>query len=120
MTFHVPEQYRTLDSRLLRYGTSGNNGVFWVPYKHRFKRIVTQLAVIASDTKNWEHVSVSLPNRVPIYAHMRYVKNLFWDENDIVMELHVPLANHINIHPYCLHLWRPTNQTIPLPPMELV
>jgi len=26
----------------------------------------------------------------------------------------------VNIHPYCLHLWRPVGQDIPLPPVEFV
>jgi len=32
------------------------------------------------------------------------------------MQLHPPRSKWINNHPYCLHLWRPTKQEIPLPP----
>jgi hypothetical protein len=37
-----------------------------------------------------------------------------------VMQLHVATADHINCHPYCLHLWRPHAAAIPLPPKEFV
>jgi hypothetical protein len=37
-----------------------------------------------------------------------------------VMQLHAPRAQHINIHPHCLHLWRPLTCDIPMPPSELL
>ena len=64
----------------------------------------------------WEHVSVSLSNRCPNWTEMCFVKSLFWDDEDTVMQLHPPKSKWINNHPYCLHLWRPTQQEIPLPP----
>ena len=64
----------------------------------------------------WEHVSVSVRNRCPNWQEMCFVKGLFWDEEDTVMQLHPPRSKWINNHPYCLHLWRPKTQTIPLPP----
>jgi hypothetical protein len=36
------------------------------------------------------------------------------------MELHVPIAEHINLHPNCLHLWRPQDVEIPRPPAYMV
>ena len=68
----------------------------------------------------WEHVSVSLPNRTPNWAEMCFVKDLFWDKEETVMQLHVPASRHINTHPYCLHLWRPKEGDIPLPPEKAV
>jgi hypothetical protein len=64
----------------------------------------------------WEHVSVSLPNRCPNWEEMCFVKSVFWDEEETVMQLHPPKSKWINNHPYCLHLWRPLKQEIPLPP----
>ncbi len=69
---------------------------------------------------SWEHVSVSLANRCPNWPEMCRVKDLFWDETETVMQLHVPLADHRNLHAFCLHLWRPTKLTIPRPPSEAV
>ncbi|EFH8163197.1 hypothetical protein GI328_23040 [Escherichia coli] len=45
---------------------------------------------------------------------------MFWEPEDAVMQLHVPESQHINNHPYCLHLWRPINKEIPLPPQFMV
>jgi hypothetical protein len=36
------------------------------------------------------------------------------------MQLHVAVKEHINCHPYCLHIWRPHDQVIPLPPSIMV
>ena len=68
----------------------------------------------------WEHVSVSLPNRCPNWPEMCHVKSLFWDDEETVMQLHPPKSQWINNHPYCLHLWRPLEGEIPLPPSETV
>lgn len=64
----------------------------------------------------WEHVSVSLKNRCPRWSEMCFVKDLFWGAEDAVMQLHPPKSTYINNHPFCLHLWRPVNDSIPLPP----
>jgi hypothetical protein len=64
----------------------------------------------------WEHVSVSLRNRPPNWEEMCYIKSLFWDDEETVMQLHPPRSKWINNHPNCLHMWRPLNQEIPLPP----
>ena len=79
------------------------------------------LRVIASEGDSsaeihWEHVSVSLPNRCPNWPEMCFIKSLFWDEEETVMQLHPPKSKWINNHQYCLHIWRPKNQEIPLPP----
>ena len=70
----------------------------------------------ADENIPWEHVSVSLPNRPPNWEEMCFIKSLFWDEEETVMQLHPPRSRWINNHPNCLHMWRPTSQEIPLPP----
>lgn len=78
------------------------------------------LRVIASSGDGWDHVSVSLENRTPTWAEMERVKRLFFKEEETVMQLHVPPSDHINFHPYCLHLWRPQLVTIPRPPSYMI
>jgi hypothetical protein len=51
---------------------------------------------------------------------MCQIKALFWDEEEAVMQLHPPRSDYVNVHHFCLHLWRPTETTIPLPPSILV
>lgn len=80
------------------------------------RRGSAELRIIASNGMGWDHVSVSLPTRCPTWEEMCYVKSLFFDEEECVMQLHPPRSQWINNHPYCLHLWRPQSQDIPRPP----
>ena len=68
----------------------------------------------------WEHVSVSLENRCPTWDEMDRVKRMFWLPEETVIQLHVPEREHINVHPFTLHLWRPIGVEIPLPPPIMV
>jgi hypothetical protein len=78
------------------------------------------LRAIASSGYEWDHVSVSRKTRCPNWPEMDFIKTLFFNADEIVMQLHVPKKDHINLHPFCLHLWKPHIKTIPLPPKELV
>lgn len=90
----------------------GFNGAFFIP--NRLTPGVT-FKVICSDGMGWEHVSVSLPNRCPTWAEMCWLKELFWADDETVMQLHPPKSAHVNNARFCLHLWRPTTQEIPQP-----
>jgi hypothetical protein len=89
-------------------------GAFWV---HCGK---AHLKVIASDGGGWDHVSVSLPGRCPTWDEMEFIKRTFFRDDETAMQLHVPASEHIDIHPYCLHIWRPHDMPIPLPPSVFV
>jgi len=79
-----------------------------------------QLRIIASSDGGWDHVSVSRADRCPTWAEMEQVKRLFFADGETAMQLHVPASDHVNNHPYCLHLWRPHEAEIPRPPALLV
>jgi len=70
----------------------------------------------------WEHVSVHAVDtvfhkrRIPTWLEMCFVKDLFWEQDEVVMQLHVASKDHININEHVLHLWKPTKSFIPLPP----
>jgi hypothetical protein len=68
----------------------------------------------------WDHVSVSLPGRCPTWSEMDHIKRLFFAPDETAMQLHVPESEHISNHPYCLHIWRPTSEPLPVPPSILV
>ncbi len=99
--------------------TGERGGVFRIPGPCGM-----QLHVIVSDAMPpeypWEHVSVSTRNRCPNWPEMDFIKRLFWDDDECVMQLHPPRSDHVNCHPHCLHLWRPVNAEIPRPPSILV
>ena len=64
----------------------------------------------------WEHVSVSMSNRTPSWDDMCAVKDLFWRDDEAVMQLHPAKINYVNFHKHCLHLWAPIGIDIPVPP----
>lgn len=100
MAFKLPEKFRvktTADDL-----EPGLNGLFVV----RSIKLKNPLRVIASDGGGWEHVSVSLQDRTPTWSEMAFIKALFWDPEDLVVQMHVPESDHVNCHPFCLHLWR--------------
>ena len=79
-----------------------------------------ELRVIASNGEGWDHISVSLANRCPRWSEMEHVKRLFFFPLEVAMQLHVAIDDHISHHPFCLHLWRPHEGAIPLPPARMV
>lgn len=96
--------------------TGDDFGAFFVPGP-----VGRLLKVIASSGDpqsgvDWEHVSVSLENRCPNWPEMCFIKDLFWDQEEVVMQLHPAKSKWINNHPHCLHLWKPKSANIPLPP----
>lgn len=59
-----------------------------------------------ADGRRWIHVSVSHPNRLPSWATMRAVKDIFLGKDCLALQLFPPESEWVNVHPYCLHLWR--------------
>jgi hypothetical protein len=116
------EQYRDRRSELEFYGENGGatEGMFRVRLKRRDGHQGAKLTIIASVGEGWEHVSVSTPTRCPTWDEMEYVKRMFFEAHETVMQLHVPSADHISLHHFCLHLWRPIAAEIPRPPAFMV
>ena len=74
----------------------------------------------AGSSSEWEHVSVSTPTRCLTWEEMCKIKDLFFNEDEAVIQIHPAKKDYVNIHNFCLHLWRPKNQKLPLPPSYLV
>lgn len=126
------EPYRVTTGTMASDSSHGMNGVFSVPVA---KNLIAQCVVSDGsgmpDLVPWEHVSVTMfykssnarkkiKNRMPTWEEMQHIKNLFWQPDAVVMQLHVASADHINTHPNVLHLWRPLHAVIPTPPHEAV
>jgi hypothetical protein len=135
MSFHVPQQYRLrrfqphpLLRRFERHPlaseeSDGNNGCFVIPIPLSVRwgsERIGHLSVIASDGAGWEHVSVSTKVRCPTWMEMCFVKGLFWDDEDLVIQYHPRKSEYVNQHPRTLHLWRPVGVELPTPPAILV
>ena len=123
MSFHVPEKLRLRDGNMGTDSSYGNNGMFIFPKS--LKRPYS-LRAIASDGTDWiengfpapawEHVSISTVVRCPTWEEMCFIKGIFWDGEDVVLQFHPRESEYINNHPFCLHLWRPIGVEIPTPP----
>lgn len=83
-------------------------------------RLSPRALVIFSWGEGWDHVSVSFPNRCPSWDEMCQIKDMFFDEDECVVQYHPAKKDYVNRHPYCLHLWRPQGVEIVTPPKILV
>jgi hypothetical protein len=134
MAFHVPHRCRIRDGHLASEDSQGNTGAFLFDSLQSGWKLFT----IADDGTNtfdpvhlrgWEHVSVQAirgdhhgvkASRLPTWIEMCFVKERFWDDEDVVMQLHPRRSQYVNQHRNVLHLWRPRQQVIPEPPSQLV
>ncbi len=124
MAFKVPNQFRDrVTPQLKSTDDYGNNGFFIIPHNKVYNY---EFRVQASDLMGWEHISVSVgetrkkQHRCPTWGEMCYIKNLFWSEEDCIIQFHPAKSEYVNLHPFVLHLWRPTNQIIPTPLKEMI
>lgn len=111
-------RWRIREGPLASTNKFGNNGAFMIPGPDG----KTTLNVIASDELGWEHVSVSLrmETRCPTWQEMCFVKDIFWNEDEVAVQYHSAKADYVNCHLFTLHLWRPVDASFPVPPPHLV
>lgn len=105
-----------------------NNGfggsIFPVEYKKGKAKVIQDYDKVLNFMFSWacgfEHLSVSTTVKTPTWEQMCKMKDIFWKEDEVCMQLHPAKENYINNMDYCLHIWRPTNQKIPTPPNLMV
>lgn len=119
-----PDQFRWQDAPHGYDSVPGDTfGIFRVPGRHANGRELKIIASSGDDEYLWEHVSVSLPDspkKCPSWQEMCIVKDLFWEPEQAVMQIHPPASQYVNQHEGCLHLWRPILVAVPLPPRIMV
>jgi len=86
--------------------------------------------VCVSTGLDWDHISVSLYMtknkkqfsvlRCPTWEEMCFIKNLFFEDEETVVQYHPAASEYVNCHAYCLHLWRPQKATLPIPDKIMV
>lgn len=103
----------------------GMNGAFIIPLDER-----TVAECIVSDGScpdaqalavEWEHVSVKIREksgltRIPTWKEMCRIKELFFTDDEAVIQIHPRKSEYVNVHPHVLHLWRPKDGELRLPP----
>jgi hypothetical protein len=113
------DRFRRRDRHVMEnWGWVGDStaGMFMIPSPIDQKPI----AVVASAGEGWDHISVSRPTRCPNWPEMSFIARLFFNDNEVAYQLHLPEAQWISNHPFCLHWWRPWEAAIPLPPSIMV
>ena len=83
--------------------------------------------VLVSSSLGWDHVSVSIRAkdgtpvaRCPRWDEMCFIKEKFFEDTEYVCQYHPSKNQYVNNHPYVLHLWRPTDVPLPVPPSFMV
>lgn len=112
------EQFRQNNHGTLWCSVAGDTfGAFVIPCGK------TSLQIIASSGDEqipWEHVSIHardyLGMRTPTWKEMCFVKDLFWEVEETVIQYHPPRSLYVNNHPHVLHLWKPIGLEVTLPP----
>lgn len=100
--------------QVLLEGEDGGQGIIALPQWRG--------TVIWSTGAGWEHVSVSpeIKRIVPTWDDMCKIKDIFFGDDEAVIQIHPPKDEYVNIMPNCLHLWRCSYKEMVLPPSCLV
>jgi len=116
------ERGRVTRGPLTSQASWGMNGFFHIagPCGAALLVVVSNASVWPFPPPVWEHVSVSVRHRTPNWREMEYIRDLCFAPDELVLQFSMPRAAHINLHPYCLHLWKPIGVDIPTPPPETV
>lgn len=104
------------DFRVARTEMDGGAGIF-------IKGSLKGATLIWSYAGGWEHVSICPKNRTPGWDEMCMLKDMFWNEDETVIQYHTAKSNYVNNMKNCLHLWKPIERffgKLPLPPGIMV
>jgi hypothetical protein len=108
------EKYRRPHPAKWEHKTGDMFGWFEVPIKINGPVLRIQISQGFEKFK-FDHVSVSLGFRCPTWEEMCMVKDLFFDYQDCVVQYHPPKSEYVNMHQFCLHLWRLVDGDMPMP-----
>ena len=80
------------------------------------------MTFVASWGGGWDHVSVSPLKKkiVPSWEMMCKVKDIFFEPEEAVIQIHPPKDEYVNNMSNCLHLWRANDKEMTLPPSFMV
>lgn len=99
---------------IMQEGLDGGSGIIQMP--------LWEGTVIWSTGAGWEHVSVS-PRALritPSWDDMCRLKDIFFYDDEEVIQIHPKKNMYVNNVQNCLHLWRCTYKNMVLPPSVLV
>lgn len=112
----TPEELKSTTNLLIRQSSvDGGCGEIWQGGR-------AYGSVIWSNGGGWEHVSVAPYKRshTPTWDEMCRLKDMFFHDDEVVVQFHPAKSDYVNNVPNCLHLWRPLNEVMPTPPSIMV
>lgn len=75
-------------------------------YKSKSRGLtIIQSEGIEIDGHTWLHTSYSRKSRTPTYEDTKFIKDNFIGKDKKAIMIFPEESEHVNIHPYCLHLW---------------
>lgn len=122
---NIDEIKQTSGIVIKKEGKDGFGGtVFPIEYKNGKVKIVKDIDKALHFMFSWgcgfEHLSVSTPIQCPTWEQMCKMKDIFWRDDEVCMQLHPKKEDYVNCMQYCLHIWRPIDKEIPMPPSIMV
>ena len=99
----------------LRIDTLANDGffAFWTdPINRRV------YSIILSWGGGWEHFSINpiKNDKTPSWDFMCKMKEMFFKDDEACVEYHPAKKDYISQLDHCLHIWRPLEKELPVPP----
>lgn len=75
-----------------------------------FRNIHRHLSLIVTacreaDGRLWVHLSIAGRDRLPTWLELVEVRDWLFGPEALAIQVLAPVSEHVNIHPYCLHLW---------------
>lgn len=108
---------KSIDSKRIIIGerdSDGMSGVIQMP--------LWRGTFIASWGGGWDHVSVAPSQKriTPSWDDMCAIKDIFFEDDEWVVQFHPAKDQYVSNVSNCLHLWKPQKQELPIPPSCLV
>lgn len=81
----------------------GNDGMGFVNKGQKLFLIIS--IAKEADGKIWAHMSLSGKTKLPSWGQLSAAKRLFLGDDSKAIQIVPESLKHVNIHPYCLHLF---------------
>lgn len=96
--------------KVIQKGYDGGCGELYFPAQKE------PMLVVWSFGGGWDHVSVSYRKRTPTWDEMCKVKDLFFYDEETVVQYHPKKSEYKNLCETCLHLWKKQGEEFAAPP----
>lgn len=91
----------TAPSGWRKIGTAADGAAYSGP--HGLKMIFS--VAYEDDGKRWAHLSISKAASLPTWDELNAARDAFLGPEALCFQVLAAKSKHINIHPFCLHLW---------------